>query len=157
MDRQVEELEVLIRQDCKENEAVRKLTVIPGLGPITASAIVTTVGDARKFKNRRQLAAWLELVSSQNFSGDKQVLLCIRKQSDECSNAGSDKMPVFGDSPVFQPPNCKFLNDQTGMEASVRETDLLPIWRMILRLILNKSRLMPRGKRVILFMHKICG
>ena len=82
IDRQVEELETIIRQDCKENEAVRKLTEIPGLGPITASAIVATVGDAREFKNGRQLAAWLGLVPRQHSSGGKQVLLGISKRGD---------------------------------------------------------------------------
>ena len=82
MDRQVEELEVLIRQDCKENEAVRKLTVIPRLGPITASVIVVTVGDVREFKNGRQLAAWLGLIPRQNSSAGKQVLLGISKRGD---------------------------------------------------------------------------
>ena len=71
-----------VRQDCKENEAVRKLTEIPGLGPITASSIVATVGDAREFKNGRQLAAWLGLVPRQNSSGGKQTLLGISKRGD---------------------------------------------------------------------------
>jgi transposase len=58
------------------------LAEIPGLGPITASAIVATVGDAREFKNGRQLAAWLGLVPRQNSSGGKQVLLGISKRGD---------------------------------------------------------------------------
>ncbi len=57
MDRQAKELEAQIRQWHRENEASRKLAEIPGLGPITASAIVATVGDAQEFKNGRQLAA----------------------------------------------------------------------------------------------------
>jgi transposase len=39
-----------------------KLAAIPGIGPITASALVATVGDAKPFANGRQLAAWMGLV-----------------------------------------------------------------------------------------------
>jgi transposase len=37
----------------------RKLAEIPGVGPLTASALVASIGDARSFENGRQLAAWL--------------------------------------------------------------------------------------------------
>ena len=82
MDRQAKELEAQIQQWHRENAASRKLAEIPGLGPITASAIVATVGDAREFKNGRQLAAWMGLVPRQNSSGGKQTLLGISKRGD---------------------------------------------------------------------------
>ncbi len=82
MDRQAKELEAQIQQWHREHEASRKLAEIPGLGPITASAIVATVGDAREFKNGRQLAAWMGLVPKQNSSGGKQTLLGISKRGD---------------------------------------------------------------------------
>ena len=82
MDRQVNELEAQIHLWHRESEASRKLAEIPGLGPITASALVATVGDAKEFKNGRQLAAWLGLVPKQNSSGGKQVLLGISKRGD---------------------------------------------------------------------------
>ncbi len=82
MDRQVKELEEKIQLWHRENAASRKLAEIPGLGPITASAIVATVGDAREFKNGRQLAAWMGLVPKQHSSGGKQNLLGISKRGD---------------------------------------------------------------------------
>jgi transposase len=82
MDRQVNELEAKIQLWHRENAASRKLAEIPGLGPITASAIVATVGDAREFKNGRQLSAWLGLVPKQHSSGGKQTLLGISKRGD---------------------------------------------------------------------------
>lgn len=82
MDRQAKELEAQIQQWHRENAASRKLAEIPGLGPITASAIVATIGDAREFKNGRQLAAWMGLVPRQNSSGGKQTLLGISKRGD---------------------------------------------------------------------------
>ena len=82
MDRQAKELEAQIQIWHREHAASRKLAEIPGLGPITASAIVATVGDAREFKNGRQLAAWMGLVPKQNSSGGKQNLLGISKRGD---------------------------------------------------------------------------
>src|SRR5674476_1685336 len=63
MDRQVAELETQIGLWHRENEASRRLAEIAGIGPITASAMVATVGNAREFKNGRQLAAWMGPVS----------------------------------------------------------------------------------------------
>ncbi len=82
MDRQVQELEAQIQRWHRENEASRKLAEIPGIGPITASAMVATVGDAKEFRNGRQMAAWLGLVPRQSSSGGKQNLLGISKRGD---------------------------------------------------------------------------
>ena len=82
MDRQVNELEAQIRAWHNENVASMKLAEIPGIGPITASAIVATVGDASEFKNGRQMAAWMGLVPRQCSSGGKQLLLGISKRGD---------------------------------------------------------------------------
>lgn len=82
MDRQVNELELQIKQWHAHSEASRKLEAIPGIGPITASALVATVGNATEFKNGRQLAAWLGLVPKQHSSGGKQMLLGISKRGD---------------------------------------------------------------------------
>jgi len=82
MDRQAKELEAQIQIWHRQNAASRKLAEIPGLGPITASAIVATVGDAREFRNGRQLAAWMGLVPKQNSSGGKQKLQGISKRGD---------------------------------------------------------------------------
>ena len=82
MDRQVNELEKQIVLWHKESELSRKLEAIPGIGPITASAIVATVGSATEFKNGRQMAAWMGLVPRQHSSGGKQNLLGISKRGD---------------------------------------------------------------------------
>ena len=82
MGRQANELEAQIQLWHRENEASRKLADIPGLGAITASAIVATVGNVREFKSGRQLAAWMGLVPRQHSSGGKQNLLGISKRGD---------------------------------------------------------------------------
>ena len=82
LDRQAEELEVQIQTWHRENVASKKLAQIPGIGPITASALAASIGDAKNFENGRQLAAWLGLVPRQNSSGGKQTLLGISKRGD---------------------------------------------------------------------------
>ena len=56
----------------KESEASRRLAAIPDVGPITASAIVATVGDASQFRSARHFADWIGLVPKQNSGGGKQ-------------------------------------------------------------------------------------
>ena len=82
LDCQVAELELQIKLWHKENEASQRLEAIPGIGLITASAIVATVGNATEFKNGRQLSAWFGLVPKQRSSGGKQILLGISKRGD---------------------------------------------------------------------------
>src|ERR671918_1995510 len=74
LDRQVEELDAQIQLWHRENATSRKLAAILGIGPVTASALVASIGDAKGFENGRQLAAWLGLVSRQHSSGGKQTL-----------------------------------------------------------------------------------
>lgn len=82
LDQQIGELELEIQTWHRENEASKKLAKIPGVGPITASALVASVGDARSFKNGRQLAAWLGIVPRQHSTGGKPTLLGISKRGD---------------------------------------------------------------------------
>ena len=71
-----------ISLQAKASEDCQKIMKIPGIGPITATAIVATVGNANLFKNGRQMSAWLGLVPRQNSSGGKTQLLGISKRGD---------------------------------------------------------------------------
>lgn len=82
LDRQVGELETVIQLWHRENADSQKLAKIPGIGPITASAMAASVGDARSFKNGRQVAAWLGIVPKQHSTGGKSTLLGISKRGD---------------------------------------------------------------------------
>ena len=66
----------------RTNEASRRLETIPGVGVITATALVATIGDASQFHSGRQLAAWLGLVPRQRSSGGKERLGRISKRGD---------------------------------------------------------------------------
>jgi len=81
-DHQVREIESQIVAWHRVNENSRKLAKIPGIGPITASAMVASLGDAKSFKNGRQVSAWLGLVPKQNSTGGKTVLLGMSKRGD---------------------------------------------------------------------------
>ena len=82
LDCQVVELEGQIRAWHRQSAASRRMEAVPGIGPLTASALVASVGDASSFKNGRQLAAWLGLVPRQTSSGGKEQLLGISKRGD---------------------------------------------------------------------------
>ena len=60
----------------------KQLIAIPGLGLITATAIIASIGSASSFENGRQLSAWLGLVPRQSSSGGKEKLLGISKRGD---------------------------------------------------------------------------
>jgi transposase len=81
-DRQVHEIEKQIVAWHRGNDDSRKLAKMPGIGPITASAMVASIGDAKSFKNGRQVGAWLGLVPRQHSSGGKSVLLGMSKRGD---------------------------------------------------------------------------
>jgi transposase len=80
--RQVGELEVQIKAWHSQSELSRRLEKIPGIGPLTASALVASIADARSFANGRQLSAWLGLVPRQSSSGGKPQLLGMSKRGD---------------------------------------------------------------------------
>lgn len=66
----------------KQNPVSQLLEGIPGIGPVTASAIVATVADASVFSSGRQFSAWLGLVPRQHSTGGRQKLGGISKRGD---------------------------------------------------------------------------
>ncbi len=78
----IDKLEKEIRRWHRKNPESRRLATIPGIGPITASAMSATIADPHQFKSGRHLAAWLGVVPRQNSSGGKERLGKISKQGD---------------------------------------------------------------------------
>ncbi|MFQ3280938.1 IS110 family transposase [Reinekea sp.] len=72
-----------IEEWVKQDEQAKALLGLDGIGPLSASAIVATAGDAAAFKNGRQFAAWLGLVPRQYSSGGKSKLGRITKAGDQ--------------------------------------------------------------------------
>ena len=78
----MERCELDIVEHARHNEAAQRLCKLNGIGPITASAIVASIGNARDFRNGRQMAAWAGLVPKQSSSGGKERLGKITKRGD---------------------------------------------------------------------------
>lgn len=74
--------EMRMQLHAKVDPRIKLLRTIPGVGPVTASAIVATIGDARQFRNGRELAAWLGLTPLNRSSGGKERLGRISKMGD---------------------------------------------------------------------------
>ena len=72
----------MIEQHAMLDAHARRLMRMPGIGPITASAIVATVGDAKQFRTGRDFAAWLGLTPLNKSSGGKERLGKITKKGD---------------------------------------------------------------------------
>ena len=78
----VDKVETRILAWHKASEASRRLASAPGVGPLTATAIVAAVGDGKQFKSARHFAAWLGLTPRIQASGGKEHIGRISKGGD---------------------------------------------------------------------------
>ena len=78
----IDKVEARILAWHKGNEASRRLASAPGVGPLTATAIVAAVGDGKQFKSARHFAAWLGLTPRIKASGGKEHIGRISKGGD---------------------------------------------------------------------------
>ena len=82
LDERVDDMDKKIKLLASSNEDAKRLQQIPGIGPITATALISAIGDGKQFKRGRDLAAWLGLTPRQHSSGGKDRLLGISKRGD---------------------------------------------------------------------------
>jgi transposase len=82
LERQVRELDREIERACRADERCRRLAEADGIGPLTATAAVAKVGDARQFPSGRAFSAYVGLVPRQHSTGGKTVLGSITKKGD---------------------------------------------------------------------------
>src|SRR5271169_7137389 len=87
------------KQTAGENEACQRLVAIPGVGPVTATAIIAAIGNGAAFAKGREFAAWVGLVPSEHSTGGKQKLLGISKRG----NCYLRRLLVQGARAVLQP------------------------------------------------------
>ena len=71
-----------IERAAKDDERCARLMAMPGVGPLSSTALVGMVGNAREFKSGRALSAYLGLTPRQHSSGGKTVMLGISKHGD---------------------------------------------------------------------------
>jgi transposase len=79
LDRRIGEYDHRIEHLARQNEAARRLMQVAGVGPLTATAVVATMGEGHAFAHGRQFAAWVGLVPRQHSTGGKTVLGRITK------------------------------------------------------------------------------
>ncbi len=82
LDIRIATLDQAMQRSVQDNEALRRLCAMPGIGPVTAVALAASVGNARQFKSGRQMAAFFGLTPRQHSSGGKTRLLGIHKRGD---------------------------------------------------------------------------
>jgi transposase len=80
--RRIEKLEQHIEQTAKQYPEYQRIMNIPGIGLITASALIAQVGDAKNFTNSRGFAAWLGLTPKHEASGNKIINQGMSKRGD---------------------------------------------------------------------------
>lgn len=80
LDEKIEALNAEFVSLARQNSAMRRLTSIPGIGVLNATALVAAIGDAGSFQHARDLGAWLGLVPRQFTTGGKARLLGITKR-----------------------------------------------------------------------------
>ncbi len=79
----IEALDAKIMATVKNDEAARRLTTIPGVGPIIAATVRATIQDPGAFRTGRDLAAWIGITPRANSSGGKERLGRISKQGNK--------------------------------------------------------------------------
>lgn len=82
LDKQIAGIELKLKSWLKIDKPTKAIADIPGVGLLTATAAVATMGDPKAFKSGREFAAWLGLVPKQTGTGGKTRLLSISKRGD---------------------------------------------------------------------------
>jgi transposase len=82
LDEQIGDIEQRLKVWLKKDEASQRIAEIPGVGLLTATAAVATMGNAKAFKSGREFAAWLGLVPRQTGTGGRIRLMGISKRGD---------------------------------------------------------------------------
>ncbi|WP_316679622.1 IS110 family RNA-guided transposase [Ralstonia chuxiongensis] len=78
----IKTIEQRLAQRLRDNVDMKRVAEIPGVGLLTATAVIATMGEARAFKSAREFCAWLGLVPRQHGTGGKVKLLGISKRGD---------------------------------------------------------------------------
>jgi transposase len=94
----LEEVDRLIQRAAQQSEACHRLDAIPGIGPLTATALMAAIGHGEAFRKGREFAAWVGLVPREHSTGGKQKLLGISKRG----NSYLRKLFIHGARAVLQ-------------------------------------------------------
>ena len=115
LDERINEYERELEQHARRDERAQRIRQLSGVGPISASAIVASVADAREFKNGRQFAAWLGLTPKQYSTGGKTRL---------------GRITAHGD-PYLR--TLLIMGARSMLQTALRRTDRLARWALAVR------------------------
>ena len=76
----ISDADCVLDRTARENEACQRLIAIPGIGPVTATALIAAIGNGAAFSKGREFSAWVGLVPREDSTGGKQRLLGISKR-----------------------------------------------------------------------------
>jgi transposase len=82
LDDRIARIEASLLTWMRQDRAAKAIFAIPGVGLLTATAVVAAMGDAKAFRSGREFAAWLGLIPGQTGSGGKVRLLGMSKRGD---------------------------------------------------------------------------
>ncbi len=82
LDQRIRQYDAKVKGVFDQDKRCQRLAKVEGVGALVATALVAAVGDAREFRNGRELSAWLGLVPRQHSTGGRNVLLGISKRGD---------------------------------------------------------------------------
>jgi transposase len=94
----IDEADEVLNKTARENEACQRLVAIPGIGPVTATALIAAIGNGAAFRKGREFAAWMGVVPREHSTGGKQKLLGISKHG----NSYLRKLFIQGARAVLQ-------------------------------------------------------
>ena len=81
-DERIKRYDLKLGQLCAQDQRCQRLVAVEGIGALAATAMVGAVGDARQFRNGREMSAWLGLTPGHRKSGNREVMLGISKRGD---------------------------------------------------------------------------
>ena len=107
----IKELEKRLVHWHQNHETCQRLSAIPGIGPLTATALVASIGDPKHFKSGRQFAAWLGITPKESSTGGKSRPGKISKRGDGYLR----RLLVHGSRSVIRVQKYKSVNTRTSL------------------------------------------
>ena len=125
----IDEVDATINKAAGENEVCRRLVAIPGIGPVTATAVIAAIGNGAAFHKGREFAAWMGVVPREHSTGGKQKLLGISKRG----NSYLRRLFVQGARAVLQQRTKQSSGLNAWLHSSSRAaTATSPPWRWLI-------------------------
>ena len=94
----IDEADAVLNKSTHESDDCQRLVAIPGVGPVTATALIAAIGNGAAFRKGREFAAWMGVVPREHSTGGKQKLLGISKRG----NSYLRKLFIQGARAVLQ-------------------------------------------------------